>query len=135
MNLEMLRIPSDTAQIAQVEQYVKRVASSYHIADNRYADVLISLTEAVNNAIIHGNKENVQKEVVILLERRKDGLAFRVCDQGDGFNLKEVPDPTHHDILDCCGGRGVFIIKHLADNVDYHDNGSTVEMFFNCIED
>lgn len=134
MNLEMLTIPSDPTQICLVETYVKRVAESYKISESRYADVLISLTEAVNNAIIHGNKSNAEKEVHILLERRQDGLAFRVCDQGEGFNVDQVRDPTAEEIIDCCGGRGVFIIKHLADIVDYRDNGRTVEMFFDCLD-
>lgn len=133
MKLDMLRIASDPAQIAEVEVFVQNAATNYGICESRYADVLISLTEAVNNAIIHGNKQSHKKEVLVLLERRQSGLTFRVCDEGAGFDTNDIADPTQTSLLECCGGRGVFIIHHLADDVQFVDGGRTVEMYFDCL--
>jgi serine/threonine-protein kinase RsbW len=132
-HLNMLRIPSEPSQIARVETYVQEVSDVYGICESRYADVLISLTEAVNNAIIHGNKRNRQKEVVVLLDKRAEGLTFRVCDEGSGFDVNSISDPTVGATVDCCGGRGVYIIHHLADEVHFVNGGSTVEIFFDCL--
>jgi serine/threonine-protein kinase RsbW len=90
----------------------------------------ISLTEAVNNAIIHGNKNDETKKVQIYAHRKENGVAFCVTDEGAGFNHNRVPDPTCAEKLECCGGRGVYIMKTLADKIVFADNGSTVEMYF-----
>lgn len=130
MNWKMLKLKSSPTSIGKIEAYVKRVASEYAISANKYPDILISVTEAVNNAIIHGNKNDQSKYVDVLVEKSTRGISFQISDQGRGFNPSEVPDPTSPDRLDCCGGRGVHIIKELSDNVEYLNNGRTVEIYF-----
>ena len=98
--------------------------------DERYPDILISLTEAVNNAIIHGNKADESKKVKIDMQEEKSGIAVSVTDEGQGFDPEEVPDPTSPENLECCGGRGVFIMSSLADKLSYINNGTTVKMYF-----
>lgn len=127
----MLVIDSNPKNVLKVESYLKIVKSEYGQLSDRYPDILISLTEAVNNAIIHGNKADESKKVKIECEEETTGLTFTISDEGNGFNPKEVPDPTHEDNLECCGGRGVFIMSQLADKVFFKNNGSRVEMFFN----
>ena len=114
----------------EVETYLKSVIQHFSIEESRYPDMLISLTEAVNNAIIHGNKEDEQKVVQIDCELQNQGLSFRVSDQGSGFNPEAVPDPRQEDRIECCGGRGVLIMSTLADELSFQNNGSTVEMYF-----
>lgn len=130
MNWKMLKLKSTATSLTKIEAYVKRVASEYAIGPNKYPDILISVTEAVNNAIIHGNKNDKSKFVDVLVEKSNRGISFQISDQGRGFNPSDVPDPTSPDRLDCCGGRGVHIIKELSDNVEYLDNGRTVEIYF-----
>ncbi len=125
-----LKLPSCSKSICQLEQFIGVVAHKYNINDERYPDILISLTEAVNNAIIHGNKEDRSKYVNVKLAKTQEGLSFWISDEGPGFNPKHVPDPTAPENIGCCGGRGVFLMKQLADRVVYHDNGSTVEILF-----
>lgn len=127
---QTLRLRSSTQNICKLEAFIQCIASKYNICQEKFPDILISLTEAVNNAIIHGNKENEQKYVHVVLDKTTRGIAFTVRDEGNGFNPKAVPDPTSPEHLDCCGGRGVFLMKQLADEVRYLNNGTTVRMHF-----
>lgn len=130
MGKAVLKIESKANNIAMIEPYLKEIIEENHICSERYADILISLTEAVNNAIIHGNDRDESKYVKILMTEGEQGVVFSVTDEGQGFDPENVPDPTTEAFIECCGGRGVFIIKSLADRVDYQDNGSTVQMSF-----
>jgi serine/threonine-protein kinase RsbW len=133
MSLEpiMLKLSSDTRNIALVESFVERAVEQYQIAPDIYGNILITLTEAVNNAIIHGNSNDESKTVQIQLRRKNNCLAVRVTDEGEGFDHSAVPDPTAPENLLQVGGRGVFLMQQLSDSVHFHNNGSTVEMRFN----
>ncbi len=127
---QLLTLPSSTRSVYKLEEFICFVAKKYQINQEMYPDMLISLTEAVNNAIIHGNKSDENKLVRILMIKKVKTLTFKVSDEGDGFDPDQVPDPTQEDRLSCCGGRGVFLMKQLADDLHYHDNGRTVEICF-----
>ena len=131
MNSNILKLPSVSRSISEVESYVEEIASKYNIEPDKYPNILISLTEAVNNAIIHGNNEDESKYVAVCVKETETGLCFEVCDEGDGFNPNTIPDPTAPENLECCGGRGVFLMKELSDKVDYRDNGRRVDIHFN----
>lgn len=130
----MLTITSNPNNILEVESYLKALQFDLKVNSEKYADILISLTEAVNNAIIHGNKSDETKHVHINVREKDDGVAFCVSDEGVGFNPGCVPDPTHEDKLNVCGGRGVFIMKTLADDILFEENGRKVEMYFDLKE-
>ena len=127
-----IKIASEPQNIAQVESFIDDVCKQYNVSEESYGNILISLTEAANNAIIHGNKSNRNKEIEIIAdfdsERRK--LTFFIKDSGNGFDYKSLPDPTAPENLDRPCGRGVFLMMQLADLVIFSDNGSTVEMQF-----
>ncbi|MEM1358557.1 MAG: ATP-binding protein [Bacteroidota bacterium] len=126
----MLTLSSDPSNINKVEKYVNQIADRYQLNQEKHANLLISLTEAVNNAIIHGNKQDRTKKVSIKLAQTRGGLAVRVSDQGRGFNYDELPDPTSPERLCECGGRGVFLMNQLCDKIRYINGGTTVEMQF-----
>lgn len=126
----MLTIPSIPSRIAEVELFLQETVNNAKISPDRYPDILISLTEAVNNAIIHGNKEDKTKLVRIQMIRKNRHIKIIVSDEGGGFNMQNVPDPTAPENLECCGGRGVYIMSRLADRISFQNNGSTVEMQF-----
>ncbi len=128
--LTMLELPSHPRNIAMVENFVAEVVEEYRLSPDLYGNILVSLTEAVNNAIIHGNDKDESKKVQIRLRRRKDSLAIRVTDQGRGFDPQSIPDPTAPENLLKVGGRGVFLMHELSDNIKFHNNGTTVEMQF-----
>ena len=126
----MLTLASDPSNLTLVEQLVEQLSSRYHLNQETHDSLLISLTEAVSNAIIHGNKQDRTKTVCIRYAQITDGLAVRVTDQGGGFNYDSLPDPTSPERLCECGGRGVFLMNQLCDRMHYLNGGSTVEMQF-----
>jgi len=130
MKYRMLTISSHPNNILEVESYLKQLGNDFRFDEEKYADILISLTEAVNNAIIHGNKNDESKNVQILVTEQPNGVSFCVRDEGRGFNPNGVKDPTCAENIECCGGRGVHIMKTLADDISFPDNGRSVEMFF-----
>ena len=130
MPKRILKLPSCSKSICQLERFIGVVAHQYQISNDKYPDILISLTEAVNNAIIHGNKEDKEKYVEIELNHSTNGLTFVISDEGVGFNYRQVPDPTKPENIGSCGGRGVFLMRQLADRVEYLDNGRRVEIHF-----
>ena len=126
----MLELASDPKNVARVESFVEHLADKYGISPDVYGNILISLTEAVTNAIIHGNDNDKSKTVQVRLKKRKDKLAFLVSDEGGGFDFDNLPDPTAPENLLKIGGRGVFLMRQLSDDVIFYDNGSTVEICF-----
>ncbi|WP_116126464.1 ATP-binding protein [Lewinella sp. IMCC34183] len=126
----MLTLASDPSNITQIERLVDQITNRFKLDQEKHDNLLISLTEAVTNAIIHGNKQDRSKTVSIDLNQVTDGLAIRVSDQGGGFNYNSLPDPTCPERICECGGRGVFLMHQLCDKMRYFNGGSTVEMQF-----
>ena len=85
-----------------------------------YGNILIALSEAVNNAIIHGNKNIVDKEALVVASFADGLLTFTVSDQGDGFNFLDLPDPTLPENIEKPQGRG-FLMNHLSDGVVFEE--------------
>jgi serine/threonine-protein kinase RsbW len=130
MSEQLLTLKSCTASVCELEEFITVVARKYNIHQDKYPDMLISLTEAVNNAIIHGNKSDESKLVRILMKQTMQSLVFKISDEGEGFDPSAVADPTEEKNRACCGGRGVFLMRELSDNIHFHDNGRTVEIHF-----
>lgn len=130
MSSKMLTISSNPNNILKVENYLRSAQHDMNIDETKFPDILISLTEAVNNAILHGNNADESKSVEISMEGKTSGVAISVTDEGKGFDPNEIPDPTAPENIECCGGRGVFIMSRLADKISFENNGSTVQMFF-----
>ena len=127
---EMLKLASNPRNVAQVEPFIEQVFKSYEINPDMYGNILITLTEAVTNAIIHGNEKDETKLVRIIMQRQQKYLAFRISDEGGGFDYESLPDPTSPENILKIGGRGVFLMKQLSDDVVFSENGSTVEIRF-----
>ena len=130
MTLSELILKSDPKKISEVEIFVKKIAASFEINEDIYPNILISVTEAVNNAIIHGNQKDLDKKVTILLKKSETALTIIVSDEGPGFDPESIPDPTLDENIDKLGGRGVFLIYQLSDLVTFQNEGRTVEMQF-----
>lgn len=130
--MKTLELSSKPENISVVEKFIDDLRSEYTIGDEVYGNILISLTEAANNAILHGNRADEKKKVTIEygLDGRGKNLTFIVKDQGPGFDYNNLPDPTAPENLEKTNGRGVFLMMQLADMVVFSDNGATVEMSF-----
>ncbi|MEJ7779216.1 MAG: ATP-binding protein [Daejeonella sp.] len=129
--LYTLQLPSRIDSITTVENFIDNLNEKYKFSDEIYANVLTCLSEAVINAIIHGNHEIPEKKVYLNLEVVEDKrLIFTVSDEGDGFDFNNLPDPTAPENLESLSGRGVFIIKRLADQCIFNSKGNEIELHF-----
>lgn len=128
---ENLRISSDTQNITLVEQVIDDVCEQYKVNEDRYGNILIAVTEAVNNAIQHGNQNNPEKSVTITYNIDPKSITFFISDEGNGFDHDNLPDPTAPENLDKVNGRGIFLMKNLSDNIAFDQNGKQVQLKFN----
>jgi serine/threonine-protein kinase RsbW len=127
---QALQLPSEPMSIVYVEPFVDAICSELAVKEELFGNILVALTEAVNNAIHHGNSLDNAKQVAVEASIEDNVLTFFIKDQGPGFDYNNLPDPTAPENLEKPSGRGVFLMSQLSDLVIFSDNGSTVEMQF-----
>ena len=125
-----ISIPSLIENIRIIESFIDNAREKFKINDDIYGNIMISVTECVSNAIIHGNKKDKKKVVNIELRFLDDQVRFIIEDQGEGFDFQTLKDPTSPEQIQKPGGRGVFIMKHLSDEVRFEDEGRTTILTF-----
>ena len=125
-----LSLPSKLDSLDRVEQFSLELKRLARLSDERYNDVMLILTEAVTNAIIHGNKQDPSKKVVITVKLDDQNLTIIVKDEGPGFDPEKVPNPLEQENLLKTGGRGIYLINQYADYVHYSDKGNQVTIIF-----
>ena len=126
----LLKINSRLENIAEVESMIESLRVQFDINDEQYGNMLLASVEAVTNAIEHGNNRDAKKVVNIEAHKSNGEFKLSVKDEGCGFNPDRLPDPTTPENLEQPDGRGVFLMKKLADKVFFRDGGSCVEMRF-----
>ncbi len=129
-NENILRIPSTKENIAQVEKWIDDLSARYDLGVEIYGRLTLALIEAVNNAISHGNKLDINKLVTIEHSINDSEIEFIITDCGDGFNFNDTTDPTLPENVKNSNGRGIFLMKNLADEVEFLENGSVVKLKF-----
>jgi serine/threonine-protein kinase RsbW len=125
-----IEIPSLSDNIRMIESFIDNAKEKFHLNEDIYGNIMIAVTEAVNNAIRHGNKGDSTKNVSLGLTLEEGMIRFRIEDEGRGFDYHNLPDPTAPENLEKPGGRGIFLMKHLADEVDFSEQGKVVELIF-----
>ena len=130
MDTISIEIPSLSENIRIIESFIDNAKEKFNLNDDIYGNIMISVTESVNNAIIHGNKKDKEKNVKISLTLTKGIIKFKIADQGAGFDYASLPDPTAPENIEKPGGRGIFLMRHLADEIDFEDEGRIVELSF-----
>lgn len=130
MNSIRIEIPSLSENIRMIESFIDNAKEKFHLNDDIYGNIMIAVTEAVNNAIRHGNQNNSSKNVALILSLDDSLIKFKVEDEGHGFDYQNLPDPTAPENLQKPGGRGIFLMKHLSDEVEFKDQGRVVELSF-----
>ncbi len=125
-----ITIESKLENICCVEKIIDEVSDEIKISADIYGKILIATIEAVNNSIVHGNKLDSSKTVDIEIYFENSNLHITISDQGNGFDYTNVPDPTTPENIENISGRGVFLMKKLADNAIFNDSGSQVDLIF-----
>lgn len=114
-----LHLTSERNNILRVEPFFNSIPECKTLDEILFYNMMIAVTEAVNNAIIHGNGANPAKTVELAVHFSADGIVIRVSDEGNGFTPEEVADPTDPENLLREGGRGVFLMRALAKSVEF----------------
>ena len=130
VQIESLSIPSEFEAVQRVELLIDTVCERLEVNEDSYGNVLIAVTEAVNNAIIHGNKLNKALNVDLFVGDKETDFCFSVKDQGDGFNFNNLPDPTAPENINKEDGRGIFLMRSLAEEVEFDNDGRDVNIYF-----
>lgn len=126
-----MQIVSQPESINIIEKVIDDIRTEFDVKEECYGNMLVAVTEAVNNAIQHGNKYDPKKMVSFSYEIDNERITFVISDQGSGFDYYNLPDPTAPENLEKPTGRGVFLMKHLADQIIFSEEGKVVEMYFN----
>ena len=125
-----VQIPSLPENIRIVESFIDNAKDKFNISEDMYGNIMVAVTESVNNAILHGNKGDKTKNVHLSLSMNEKEIKFTVEDEGTGFDYANLDDPTAPENLTKPGGRGIFLMQALCDKVVFEKNGSIVEMYF-----
>lgn len=126
-----INIESKIDNVSLIEKFIDDFSEENKINADLYGKILIATIEAVNNSIVHGNKEDVNKSVYLEMQKEGDQIKVYVKDEGEGFDYENIPDPTIPENLENIHGRGIYLMNHLADEVNFYNDGSVVQMIFN----
>jgi anti-sigma regulatory factor (Ser/Thr protein kinase) len=125
----VLELPSDPGVIETAVAYLVDRLRAYAFGGSRLnLNFRVGVAEALANAMIYGNGSDPHKRVRVEVELSSHEVALQVYDEGAGFDPGQVPDPTLPENLDGTGGRGIFLIRELMDEVRYNEPGNCVRL-------
>lgn len=131
LTVNKLEFNSEIKNINIVEKLVDDLSNEHDLHSDIYGKLLLAVVEGVNNAIVHGNKLDKDKIVKVEYLVDDEKVEFTIYDQGTGFDYTNIPDPTKPENLEKTHGRGIFLMHHLADDIEFENEGSIVKMTFN----
>lgn len=129
---KILVIKSDISELKNVEIFVNELFLENNISLKFFNKVFLCISEAVVNSIEHGNKHDLNKDVLISADCESKKVTVQIKDEGEGFNLSEVKDPTKDENLKKNSGRGIHIIKSVADKIEYNEKGNSIQLKIEC---
>ena len=118
METKKIEIKSQRSEILKIESLLDDIKKEIGLTEEKYVNLQIAISEALINAIIHGNKENPQKKVFIEITYDENFITVKIKDEGEGFDLNKIPDPTNQENIFKEHGRGLFIMKSLVDKFE-----------------
>lgn len=129
--LQTLTLHSTYEEVERVEQLLNSLQDDLGFGDEFYARLMLAVSEAATNGILHGNKLDASKTVEINAFEDNGKLIFETTDQGEGFEPEDLPDPLAEENLLKTSGRGIFLMKEYADEVSYSEGGTRLTLTFN----
>ena len=128
----VVELPSDLGLIEAAVAYLVDRCRAYDFGGSRLnLNFRVGLTEALANAVLYGNGSDPRKSVRVEVSLGPGHVDLWVVDQGGGFDPDAVPDPTLPDNLERAGGRGLFLIRQLMDEVEFNDRGNAIRLVLN----
>ena len=129
---EILVIKSDVSELRKVEFFLKDILNEYNLEQKYFNKIYLCISEAVVNSIKHGNKNNENKSVLIVVNYDFEGINVQIEDEGEGFDFNNIKDPTTIENLRNESGRGIFIIQTLSDKMEYNKKGNRIQFKIDC---
>jgi serine/threonine-protein kinase RsbW len=128
-------IPSSTESVGSIISFFHGLLKDKGCEETAISNTVTSVIEAVANAIIHGNKADITKNIEISVCVDRNKLNIEVQDEGDGFDASNLPDPLAPENIPKPCGRGIFLIKSFMDNVDFDFTGKGTKLIMNKVFD
>lgn len=116
---EHMVVKSGSDALKEAENKVKAVLGGLRLSESQEHNLLVAVSEAVNNAVSHGNKNDPEKTVTLDLDCAGSEIVVTIEDEGGGFNPDKLPDPLAPENLLKPSGRGIHIMKSLMDKVEF----------------
>lgn len=127
METHYLVLNSNRNEIPKFDILLEQVNNVFNLSMEKFINLQIAASEALINAIVHGNKENPGKNVYIVIEHDENILNVKIKDEGDGFEVDKLPDPTSNENIMKEHGRGIYIIRSLVDDFECNSSSSGTE--------
>src|SRR5258706_12305022 len=125
-----IEVPSLSENIRMIESFIDNAKEKFQLNDDIYGNIMIAITEAVSNAIKHGNQSDSSKNGSLSLSLDDSLIKFIVEDEGQGFDFENLPDPTAAENIEKPRGRGTFLIKHKSHQVKCKKGGRCADCAF-----
>ncbi|MDR9418850.1 ATP-binding protein [Gracilimonas sp.] len=129
--LQTLTLQSNFDEVERLEGFLNALQEELGFSDEIYAKMMLAVSEAATNSIVHGNKLDESKMVEVSAHLEDETLYIHSQDQGEGFDPATLPDPLAEENLMKTSGRGVFLMKEYADDVSFSENGTKLTLVFN----
>ena len=126
-----LMLASSYAELERVEGLLNQLQQALGVDDDFYARLMLSVSEAATNAVVHGNKLDLSKKVMIQAKANTTILTFTITDEGNGFDPEDIANPVDEENLLNTSGRGVFLMREYTDEIEFQDNGRKLILTFN----
>jgi serine/threonine-protein kinase RsbW len=128
-----LEIFSDPNLLPEVEEFLENISNEVKLEKTRVNNLLLSVNEAISNAMLHGNKLDIKKKVRISVHIDESSLSISIKDEGRGFDPEKVPDPTSPENIFKESGRGLYIMRTCIDDMKYvfHTDGTELILIIN----
>lgn len=133
--VEYFEMPSISSSMNKLEFHLSKLLDRSSTCPDFFGNVLVALMEGVHNAIKHGNNYDARKLVKIRMESSEEYIIITICDEGRGFSPHEpLRNPCSSEHIHECNGRGLYLMRHLADEIQYQDEGRIVTLKFSHIQ-
>lgn len=123
-----LKIPGDIKYIREISSKILKSLENLKIDESALFDIRLCVEETLRNAVVHGNQENKKSSVKIDYWLEGNKFIVEIEDEGRGFDYKNLPNPTHEDNIMKSSGRGIYLVRHLMDEVIFNDKGNKVRL-------
>lgn len=125
---DTIRVPSSQEFLPDVDMFIEGILRGFGTDESVIADIAISVSEVVNNAIVHGNRLQRELPVIVRITKEQKKVRIFIKDSGGGFDPTHIDNPIDDNNLLKEVGRGIFIVNSLMDSVDVHHNDNGTEV-------